>query len=197
MASKSAASDRSETLNVTDPKTASALAAAWRGVHEFFGGRVQNWEVNPPTEEHPDGTIAAMGFSVYAKYSPEKILADISGRDRRLTFQPFASYVAGAEPAPFTDAQDMTNWSVLYLKGSVEEGTSKTPEYARTAIAEYKAAHGLKSRRGPKLKVIRLDNINEIDVNDLPQDQLDAILALAQRITPAAHLRVQDPVTAQ
>jgi len=178
---------RTDPIDVTDPKSAKALAAAWRGVCEFFGGEVANWVVLPPTEEHPDGVINAIGFSIRGDLdvTPEQLISDLAGRDRRLEFMPFYNYLNGEAPAPYSDPQDMTNWMVLYLKGSVEAGTSKTPAYARNATAQYKTAHGIETRRGPKRRVIRLDALDQINVKDIPADQVEALLALASKVSAA------------
>jgi hypothetical protein len=175
---------RTEAIDVTDPKAAKALAAAWRGVEQFFGGEVTKWEVLPPTEDHPDGVVTAMGFSIKGglDVTPEQLLADLSGKDRRLEFIPFYNYLNGDKSAPFTNPQDMTNWAVLYMKGTVEAGTSKTPAYARNAIAQYKTEQGIETRRGPKRRVIRLDALDQVNVKDIPADQIEALLALAHKV---------------
>lgn len=177
-------SDRTDSIDVTDPKSAKALAAAWRGVHEFFGGRVANWDVLPPTEDNPDGEIHAMGFSIKSglEVTPEQLIADLAGRDRRLEFYPFYAYLTGESPAAFADPQDMTNWMTLYLKGTVEAGTAKTPAYARNAVAQYKTAQGIETRRGPKRKVIRLDALDQVNPKDIPAEQVAALLELASKI---------------
>jgi hypothetical protein len=68
------------------------------------------------------------------------------------------------------------------MKGTVEAGTSKTPAYARNAIAQYKAEQGIETRRGPKRRVIRLDALDQINVKDIPADQIEALLALAHKV---------------
>ena len=184
MARNSATVTRTDPVDVMDTKSAKALAAAWRGVHEFFGGEVTNWEVLPGTEENPDGEIHAIGFSIKGDLdvTPEQLLADLSIRDRRLEFLPFYSYLNGETPESFSDPQEMTNWSTQYLKGTVESGTSKQPAYARNAIQQYKAAQGIETRRGPKRRVIRLDAINSLDPKEIPSDQIEALLALAAKV---------------
>jgi hypothetical protein len=193
---------RSDPIDVTEPNQAAALLAAWRGVHEFFGGQVSNWNINPPDEGNPDGSISATGFSVRTDRVPDvnTLLADLSKRDRRVSFLPAYLYVTGmAEPAPFEDAQDMTNFMVGFLKGSVEEGTSKTPEYVRNAVAQYKAEKGLATRRGPKRRIIRLDALDELDANALQNIDpaaLQKLLALAAKVagTPASGSTEEEPV---
>lgn len=176
---------RTDAIDVTDPGAAKALAAAWQGIEQFFGGQVAEWRVLPGTDDEPDGVINALGFSIEATHevSPETLVADLGGRDRRLSFLPFYNYLNGMHSPEFSDPQEMTNWGTLYLKGSVESGTSKVPAYARNAITAYKTAHGIETRRGPRRRVVRLDAINSIDPKEIPADQVDALLALAARIS--------------
>lgn len=192
MASKTSAPARSAEIEVTDLAQSRGIAAAWRGIYHFFGGRVQSWEFVPPTDENPDGGLIAHGFSVLSSLDPNQIVSDIGNRDRRLEMFPFYFYANGtATPPDFLTSQDMTNFMVQYLKGAVEEGTAKTPEYVRKAVADYKAANGLRTRRGPKRKIIRLDNLAELDATQLSEidpAQLQDFLKLAQSIvskTPA------------
>jgi hypothetical protein len=154
--------ERTAPIDVTDNKLASALLAAWRGIHHFFKGVVADWDVSP------NGEIIARGFQVASEYDPETILRDISGRERRVEFgQAYRIVANGDTPEPYTEPQDMTNFMVNFLKGSVEDGTAKTPEYVRTAVARYKADNGLKTRRGRKRTILRLDNLSEIDETTL------------------------------
>lgn len=185
---------RSESIDVTDATQAKALAAAWRGVYHFFGGDVERWEISDPNPDSDDpdvrenGQLIVHGFTVDGDLgaTPSQVIEDITKRERRLDFlSGYRMIVEGKEPPAFTDPQDMTNFAVLFLKGSVAEGTSKTPEYVRDAISGYKSDHGLASRRGPKRKIIRLDDLKSVDANtikNIPKDQLDAFLALAQSV---------------
>lgn len=194
---KTTAPARSESIDVAG-LDARALAAAWRGVYHFLGGRVDNWEVITPNEDNPDGGLVAHGFTVDADLDPNKVIADIGNKERRLEFFPFYSYLNGAEPPHFDKPQDMTNFMIQYLKGSVEEGTSKTPEYVRTKVAAYKAAHNMRTRRGPKRKIIRLDELANIDASQLSSidpDELAAFLALAQSVQ-AANATSNTPIEA-
>jgi hypothetical protein len=186
---KSQAQSRSETVATIVGDAAIALAAAWRGVFHFFGGRVDSWDILPVSDEHPEGGLVANGFTVNGSLNPDEVIRDISKRNRRLEFFPAYNYlVLGDTPPEYTDPQDMTNFMVQYLKGSVEEGTAKTPEYVRQAVADYKSAHGLRTRRGPKRRIIRLDALDQLDeatIANIPQDQMDAFLALATKVAGA------------
>lgn len=186
MATKNSAQTRSDTIEVTNLDQAKALAAAWDGIYHFFGGRVDSWELLPPSDDNPNGGIVAHGFSVNNTIDPHQVISDIGKRNRRLEMFPNYFWLfGGITPPDFTEAQDMTNFMVQYLKGSVEEGTAKTPEYVRNAVSQYKADAGLRTRRGPKRKIIRLDNLSDIDasqLSEIPEDQLAQFLALAQSV---------------
>jgi hypothetical protein len=204
--------ERSKVIDVLNPYSGIALAAAWRGVNQFFGGEVERWQIIPPEgveeyvnelalpskdreknrqkilDEFSDGIVVAYGFSVDSDYDPERILSDLGGRSRRLPFFPFNWYVNhDREPEPYTDPQDMTNFVVLYMRGAVEAGTtSKAPDYAREAIQRYKAEAGIKTRRGPRRKIIRLDELDKISAGDIDPEQLRALVALAQKMGATA-----------
>jgi len=176
MASSKTSPARSDSIDVTGTD-ARALAAAWRGTYHFVGGRVDNWEIVPPSEDSPVGELIAHGFSVNGGLDPDRIISDISGRDRRLEFFPF--YFTATDPnyvpLDYVNPQDMTNFLVQYLKGSMEEGTAKTPEYWRDGVAKYKAGLGIRTRRGPKRKVIRLDELDTLDASQLAEIEPDAL----------------------
>lgn len=170
---------RTEPIDVTDSNQALSLLAAWQGVYNFFKGRVLKWIQDPDT-----GNVSAMGFTVDAQYDPQRILSDISGRDRRIDFPTALRYFNGVEPDPYENPNDMTNFTVNFTKGSVEGGTAKTPQYVRDAVTRYKAEIGLKSRRGRKRTILRLDDINSLDADALigtDPEQLDRLIALAQQ----------------
>lgn len=186
MASSKTSPARSASIDVSGP-SARALGAAWRGTYHFVGGRVENWEIVPPTEDNPTGELIAHGFSVNGGLDPNQIISDITGKDRRLEFFPFYFNVTNPDyvPMDYTNPQDMTNFLVQYLKGSVDEGTAKTPEYWRTGVANYKSGLGIRTRRGPKRKVIRLDELENLDPSQLAEiepDALDKFLEMAHAI---------------
>lgn len=169
--------DRSNSIDVTDPKQASALLAMWRGVYWFYNGRA-DWNIDE------NGNVSAMNFTTRADFDPAAILNDVAGKARRLEFGPAYLIVNGQVPPEFTDPQDITNFQVNYAKGSSEDGTTKNPPYLRTGIDQYKSEHGLQTRRGRKKKILRLDNLaTELDEETLravkPED-LDKLIAFAE-----------------
>jgi hypothetical protein len=151
---------RSATITVgVENGAGNAVLAAWQGIYHLFGGR-GNFEITP------DGVIVN-DFSVDGKYDPEQIAKDISHRNRRLDLVPTYLWVQGMEPEPFADAKEMTQFMVQYFRGSVEEGSSRSPKYVRDAVATFKASHNLAKKRGPRKKIFRVDNLSEIDENTL------------------------------
>lgn len=191
MATKNTNSDtettRTEPIDVTDPEQSLALLAAWQGVFNFFKGRVNRWV------QTDNGNVIAEGFTVESPFDPETILADISGRERRIHFPTALGYFQGVDPEPYTDANEMTNFMVNFTKGQGEAGSSKTPEYVRTAVAAYKNEIGLANRRGRKRSILRLDNISELSDDALVGTDpaaIDRLIAIAtaakNRATPPA-----------
>lgn len=185
------ATKNTATANRTDPidvdgNRALALLGAWQGVYHFFDGRVEKWDYIAPTEDNPDGGVIAHGFTIDStKANPEDLLSDISNRDRRVNIFPAYAYMQGETPAPFTTPQQMTNFMVSNLKGSVEESTAKTPAYVRTAVQNYKASNGLKTRRGRRKTVIKLDLVDGIspqELQNISPEGLQKLLAAIQEV---------------
>jgi hypothetical protein len=174
--------DRSEPIEVDNIQQAKALAAAWRGVYWFLGGRCK-WEIIRPSDENPEGGVIAHEFTVNAKYDPHRILDDLGDKDRRVEAFPTMFYFEGEEPLKFEEPQEMTNWSVLYLKGAAEDGTPKVPDYVREAIAEYKSNNNMRTRRGPARRIIRLDQLDADTLSSVPKAELEKLLEIARTLT--------------
>jgi len=154
------APERSESITVsTEDGRGNALLAAWQGVYNLFGGQA-NFVVTS------EGVIAE-NFSVLAPYDPNQIVEDISHRNRRLDFLDVYPWVQGQAPEPYTDAKQITAWAVQFLRGAVEENSSRTPKYVRDATASYKMDQGFAKRRGPRKKIFRVDNLSEINPETL------------------------------
>ena len=177
MATKNSQPARTEPIDIADTEEtapASALLAAWQGIYWLFGGRVDSWEVTP-------AGVIAHGFSVEGSYLPEKIIEDISHKARRVDFVSGYNAVLGNEPPKFNDSQEMTTYMVQNFKGSVEDGTSRTPAYVRNAASDYKAANGLKKRRGPSRKILRLDALDETTLQGISPELLDQLKTLVNQ----------------
>ena len=169
-----------EPLNY-DPDRGNAILAAWRGLYWLFGARAESFSVTP------EG-VFVNGLTVWGDYNPEQIVADISKKDRRLELVPTYFYVMGVAPEPFANSQEVTQFMVQYFRGSVEDNSSKSPAYLRKAAAEFKAIVGLKAKRGPKRKIIRLDNLDAIDADTLKgvdSAELDKLMAVIRETMAA------------
>lgn len=171
---------RSESITVvndTENKRANAVLAAWQGLYHLFGARA--------TFSYTDDGLTVENFSVSEGYDPNQIVEDISHRTRRLDFEDVYPWFNGEAPEPFSDAKEMTAWSVQFLRGAVEENSSRTPKYVRDAFAAYKTENNFAKRRGPKKKIFRVDNIASIDTESL-KDVNPADLAKLQETLNAA-----------
>lgn len=160
-----------------------AILAAWQGLYHIFGARVDNFIVTP------EG-VFVNGFSVDPKWDAQTIVRDIGGtkgRNRRLELIPLYDWVMGKEPALFNDAPEMTAWLVANFKGSVDESSTKSPAYAREGIALYKKAHNIYKARGPKKRVIRLDQLSDLDESMLLNINLDELRAFKELLTIVEH----------
>lgn len=181
---------RSNPIDLT-PAESRSILAGWQGIYHLFGGR---WE-KITTDE---GNVTIKGFSTYEKYDPRTLVKDTSGRERRLDFAKIYPYIMGNEPAPFESAEEMTAFLVQFFRGSVEEGTSRSPKYAKEAVQEYKIANGLYKKKGPRPKfkgVISLDNLDTFDPEQLADVDPKKIEALQSVLEQAINKR-KEPATA-
>src|SRR5260221_6587802 len=135
------AQSRSNSINLDASQGRSALAA-WKMIVHLFGAQVEKW--GDPT---PEG-IEAFGFTVYGDNNPETVLKDISSRNRRLDLLTTYGWLQGQAPEHYTDAAEITADTVQFYKGSVDEGSAKSPAYVKIAVAAYKAANHLAKKRG-------------------------------------------------
>lgn len=187
------AETRSHEINLSANEGRAALAA-WQMLYHLFGARVKSWKI-VGTEG-----VEATGFSTFADYDPETIVKDISSRTRRLELLTTYPWLMGEIPDHFTDAADITASTVQFYKGSVEDGSAKTPPYVKPAVANYKAANKLAKKRGPKAKVIRLDNLDSLDeaaFENIPKEDLAVLQATLERVMQVkANNHVEQPVEA-
>ena len=158
------------------PDKGSAILAAWQGLYHLFGAR---------------GTFRVTEDGVFVdnlycdpQFNLDQIVTDISKHNRRLELVPTYFWVQGQEPAYFADVAAITAFMVQYFRGSVEDGTSKTPAYLKDAVANSKATHNLLKKRGPRRKVFRLDALDDIDETAL------------KNISPESLARLRDAVNA-
>lgn len=173
---------RSNSIDLDATQGRSALAA-WKMLTHLFGARVEKW--GDPT---PDG-IEAFGFSVYGDYNPETVIKDISSRNRRLDLLTTYGWLKGNAPDHYTDAAEITADTVQFYKGSVDEGSAKSPAYVKTAVAAYKAANHLAKKRGPKAKIIHLDKLSDFDESVLQTLDSEDISLLQAALTRVAQTK--------
>ena len=146
-----------EAVSVTDAldvAQSSNVLAAWRGLEQLFGAKVESWNITP------EGPIA-IGFTVDDKYDVSTILEDISSRNRQVPLVPSFFYINGQPSTSFSKSIEMTIWMQQYFR-KVGEDHKKSPAYVKTAIAEYKLA-GNFPRKGRPRRTIRTEQLGSLD----------------------------------
>lgn len=172
----------------TEPKNYSPvdggnnILAAWQGLYWLFDARVERFDVTP------EG-VFVIGFRVNSKYDPDQIVKDISTKngktvDRRLDLVPHMFWAQGQEPEIFPDSGSMTQYMAQYARGAGGNGegeSNRSPEYFKTAIADYKKQHGMTARRGRPPKTVKIESLGSIDPSvlaGLDPDELDKFIAV-------------------
>lgn len=151
-----------------------AIIAAWRGLYNFFGARAE-FEVTP------EG-VRVIGLKFSNEYENEPIVQDLVSKaspKNRINLLPAHLYIMGQEPEPFTNAVEMTNWMVTYLKGA-GGNENRSPQYAKNAIEAYKAKNGLSVPRGRPRKTFSIENLGKLNqgiLADVPAEELENLLA--------------------
>ena len=175
---KSNGSGRSEPIIVTPENgMGNAVLAAWQGIYNLFGGSA-SFEITP------DG-VMVNDFTVDAPYDPAQIAKDVSHRNRRLDLLEVYPWIQGEAPSEFTTAQEITQWTVQFLRGAVDDNSSRAPKYVRDASAAYKAEHGFAKKRGPRKKIFRAENLGEIDETTLANVQPEELEKLQETLARA------------
>lgn len=188
------AQDSQETAERTTPMTlgpnegGNAVAAAWRGAVNLFGAQVERWDFVPG-----EGVVA-VGLTFNSDVPAETLVSDLYRRgdknvSRRLDFTEFLPYFNGEAPEPYTDSNDMTQWMVQFLKGAGEGDGSRSPQYAKDAIAAYKIAHQIAAPRGRRRRIVRIANLGELNTDSLSEVDTDELTTLQATITRALEIR--------
>lgn len=133
-----------------------AIFAAWRGLYHLFGARMERFDITP------EG-IVIVGLTVAPEYDVNTVVDSIVKRGEktvnpRLDFLELYPQAMGEIPAPFVNAKQLTAWLVKYMKGG-----SRSPKFAKDAIAIYKTANGFAVHRGRPRKVVRIADIGNLD----------------------------------
>ena len=156
--SQTQVSENTETRSAAvdlNPQQGANVIAAWQGVANLFGGQYEGFQVTP------EGVILN-GFSTDGAYDPATIADAVSGRDRRVSFvEAYPILVEGKAPAPFAKSIDITKWGQQFFRKPGEDG--KSPEYLKTASANYKKANEFPGRKGRPKKVVRIENLGNLD----------------------------------
>lgn len=168
-------STRSEAITL-GAQESSNLLAAWQGVANLFGGQANFvWT---------DEGIIARDFSTDGAYNPATIAKGVSGRDRRVDFSDaYPIVVLGQAPAEFKDAQEITKWVQQYFRVPGEDG--KSPVYVRDAVSAYKKAHAFPGRKGRPKKVVRIENLGQLDPSllaGIDMAELESLAATLQTV---------------
>lgn len=164
------------------PDKANAVLAAWQGLYHLFGARAVSFKVTA------EGVFVE-GLTIWSEYNLSQIVEDINKRDRRLDLIELYPIVQGENPPDFESSQEITLFMVQFFRGSVEDNSSKSPQYLRKAAADYKRTIGLQAKRGPKRKIFRLDNLDAIDptmLKDVDSADLDHLMAAIREAKAAA-----------
>jgi hypothetical protein len=159
------------------PDKGSAILAAWKGLYHLFGARGTFSVTN-------DGVLVN-DLTCDPAYNLDQIVEDISKHSRRLELVPTYFWVQGNAPDDFADVAEITAFMVQYFRGSVEDGTAKTPSYLKDAVASYKATRNLLKKRGPRRKVFRLDSLDDIDETMLKGISPESLAKLREAINAA------------
>ena len=159
------------------PDKGSAILDAWQGMYHLFGAR--------GTFSVTSEGVFVDNLSINPEYDLNQIVEDISKHTRRLDLIPTLFWVRGQEPDDFADVAAITTFMVQYFRGSVEDGTSKTPVYLKDAVANYKSTRNLLKKRGPRRKVFRLDSLDDIDETTLKGISPEALNRLRETLNAA------------
>lgn len=162
---KNSQSNRTAPIDVMPPESTGVIAA-WQGLYHALGARFDSTTIT-------DDGLVINGFTVDSAYDPETVIRDVNVKGRRVQLFPTIRWINGEAPEPFTDAADMTAWQVGNYRGSVSEGSTRTPEYVRKAFAALKGTMGISNKRGPKPKTINLKNLANLDASVLRQSGVD------------------------
>lgn len=186
--SNQSANQRTTPIDVPAPNS-NGVMAAWDGLYHFFGARFDSVETNE------DGLVV-LGLTFDGQYNAETIVSNINQKGRRVPLFPTINWINGAAPEPITDPKEMTAWLVNFFRGSVEEGSTRAPKYARDAVAAYKGTLGISNKRGPKPRTLSLKNVSTVDASVLRNAKvsdadLQHLIAIAQEALAASEAPVE------
>jgi hypothetical protein len=174
-------------INLLPTAGGNAIFRAWRFLFQVFGARATGFEVDEDTNG-----ITINGFMVEEPYDAETIIRDITQRGDKainptLELFPSLYWLNGLDPLPYTAAQELTHDLTRFFHGSEGGEGNRSPKYAKDGIALYKNRMGFAVPRGrPRKSVtIRIGELNEDALKDLPQEEITSLRTTLENLQPA------------
>jgi hypothetical protein len=164
-----------------------AIFRAWQGLYHLFGARVERFDIT-------DGGIFAVGLTVDEKYgTPDEIVNALAKSDRsRLDFIPLYFWATGQTPADFTSSLSLTQWLTKHMHGT---GKGRSPQFAKDAIADYKARVGLAVPRGrPRKATVKIAELGELDATALEGVEISELTKLKETLEGIISPTKSEPV---
>lgn len=176
--------ERSEPATFGPLEGGNNILAAWQGLVNLFGAECERFDVTP------EGVVA-VNVTTAAKVDRDTIIDAIFRHgdkvvNRRLDLIELYPYVLDpTNVASFTSPAEMTAWMVQFTKGYGDGDGSRSPQWVKEAITDYKSDRNIAAPRGRKRRIIRLDNLGEIKPETLADTDLSELQALQETIAKA------------
>lgn len=178
-AAQGEAEERTTPVDVGPEKGGNLVLSAWDGLYWIFDARVERFDITH------DG-VFAIGLTFPKHLHTRTILRDMQStghtRSTRLELIPQYFWAGGEIPEKIIDPAEATDWMIRFFRGAGEEKSTRTPEYAKKQVADYKKNTGINAPRGRKRKMLKfelenLDNLNPDALAGVPSDKLAALRA--------------------
>jgi hypothetical protein len=187
--------ERSEPITLGPDEGGNNVLAAWRGLVNLFGAECERFDVTP------DGVVC-VNFTTAYKVDRDTIIDAITKHgdkavNRRLDLVELYPYVLDpSNVAPFTKSEEMTQWMGQFTKGYGDGDGSRSPQWVKDGIADYKSDKNIAAPRGRKRRIVRLDSLGEIKPETLEDTALSELQALQVTISQAIAARNAPVATA-
>lgn len=178
----------SSSLIVAPNEGGNAIFSGWRFLFQVLGARVQKFELS-------DEGITVKGLTFPEQYNAEQIVNDISRRgdkilNPRTTLLPGYYWLSGLDPLPYTSSDDLTvDLTKLFHGANTIDGKGRSPEYAKNAVANYKAVQGFAVPRGRPRKMIAIAQIGELNeavLKDVDPEEIAKLKETLAGMEPAS-----------
>lgn len=168
---------RTTPVTLTPVEGGNNVLAAWQGLYNLFGAQAERFDIT-----HEGVVVVDLTFD--GQYDPDRIIYDISGRNRHVPLVPSWFYLQGENPEPFTDPLDMTKWMAQYFRREKGAGSdeSKSPQYVKDAIAAYKKEHNFPGRKGRKKTTVKIEELGEIEESLLAGVSVEELTKLRAKV---------------